>query len=252
MRELTFLEQALTEGLLLTDHEVEFRPITDDKEFNALLNQEIYPKIERKLGNLDRFRGNVSDNEKQVLSYGVTNISGKIPMLCFTEIAEGRILSNQHVGFGAYGIIVKRAWLEENKAERVLYVGENSPISRALYRILMDAKIPTLHIDKIKGILWGQTREEMKNVWNLLSYVQVRRHLEELEWRIVGEHGFLGGERDTGKRLPIRLDDIDYVFVQNDSEVPTTREFIDILAVQQKTARIPTVLAQPEKIPSVV
>ena len=64
MRELAFLEQALTQGLLLTDHKVEFSPITDNKEFLVLLNQEIYPQNERKLGSIGRLWENVSSNVK--------------------------------------------------------------------------------------------------------------------------------------------------------------------------------------------
>ncbi|MDY7538456.1 hypothetical protein QN372_04590 [Undibacterium sp. RTI2.1] len=247
-RELVFLEQALTQGLLLTDHDVILRPIIDNSDLTNFFINEIYPRIERKLNSLGISFNDLSDNEKNVLMCGVGAISGKIPMLCFTEIPEGRVLSTQHFGFGGYGVVIKRYWLEQNNADRVIYVGENSPTSKALYCILMDAKIRTLHIVTGKGVLWGQTPDELKNVWSLLSYVQVRHHLDELEWRIAGSHGFIGGIRDVAKRLPILLQDIEYICVQYDKEMPSMKKLIENLALQQKATSIPTILVQPETI----
>jgi chlorite dismutase len=78
----------------------------------------------------------------------------------------------------------------------------------------------------------------------------VRDNLEEFEWRIVGNHGFMGKKRDVEKRLAIALDDIEYVLVQKHEDIRDFEQLIKALAISQSPLRIPPVLCQPNVIPA--
>jgi hypothetical protein len=84
---------------------------------------------------------------------------------------------------------------------------------------------------------------------DLLAHIEVRENLEEFEWRIVGNHGFMGGKRETGKRLLIQLEDIEYILVQKTEDVNGFEKLIIDLAESQASSQIPPVLCQPNVIP---
>lgn len=134
MRERSFLESALSEGLMLRDHTVQFSPAKTHAQWQALLGEE-WSLLMTKLNSLGAPWGGLSEERKNLLMGGIGSISGKIPMLCFTEVPEGRGLSFHHLSFGGYGLVVSRNWLESNGGDRVIYAGNNSseswPASRS-------------------------------------------------------------------------------------------------------------------------
>ncbi len=175
---------------------------------------------------------------------GIGSISGMIPMLCFTEVPQGRDITYQHLSFGGYGLVVQRQWLESNGADRVLYVGDNSSVSRHIYRILASLQISNLFVDAMGLVLFDNRCSQA--VLDLIAYIETRDNLAEFEWRIAGRHGFFGGIRDSGMRIPIRLDQIETVIVQSHDEITVLEALIQSLASSQRPSKIPNVLCQPE------
>jgi hypothetical protein len=168
-------------------------------------------------------------------------------MLYFSEVPEGREISYQQLPFGAYGLVVKRQWLEKNEADRALYIGQNSPVSRHLFRNLANLRISSLFVDVSGQVLFDNSC--FPALLDLLAHIEVRENIEEFEWRIVGNHGFMGGKRETGKRLLIQLEDIEYILVQKTEDVNGFEKLIIDFAESQASSQIPPVLCQPNVIP---
>lgn len=246
MRDRSYLEYALIFGLGLTEHAVNFRPTNDPGEMNSLV-QGVWPEMYNRLRAIGKPWDSLDESHRQVICSGISSIVGSIPMLCFTEVPEGRELSYQHLSFGGYGLIVKRQWLENNRADRVLYIGQNSPVSRLLFQNLANLRISNIIVDSSGQVCFNSTC--FQAVFDLLAYIEVRENLEEFEWRIVGNHGFMGGKRESGKRIPIQLDDIEYVLVQKDEDINVIDKLIEDLAASQMPSRTPQVLCQPSTIP---
>ena len=168
-------------------------------------------------------------------------------MLCFSEVPKGRDISDHRSKFGDYSLVVSQNWLSNNSADRVLYVGNNSPVSQYLYKNLATMRGLSIYADKKTQLLFQN--EVFSILLDLFSYIEVREHLEELEWRIVGKHGFMGGENDTGKTLDISLEEIEYVFVPNMSEVTKFQNVISEVATKDSVVKLPSVQVFPESIP---
>lgn len=135
MRKPEFLRTALTEGLMFTDHEVSYVPASSSVEWHDLTAETTALLMDR-LALLGKPWHSLTEERRISLMSGIGSMRGKIPMICFTEIPEGRQLWFQHLSFGPYGVVVSRGWLERNGADRVLYVGDNSALSRRLYRVI--------------------------------------------------------------------------------------------------------------------
>lgn len=204
MRERSFLEAALTDGLMLTDHRVQFMPAERDDHFESLI-YEVWHLLEARLIAIGAPWQTLPEDRRQEIMRGIGSISGMIPMLCFTEVPQGRDITYQHLSFGGYGLVIQRQWLESNGADRVLYVGDNSPVSRHINRILASLKISNLFVDATTGLVVFNNRCS-RAVLDLIAYIETRDNLAEFEWRIAGRHGFFGGVRDSGMRIPIGLD----------------------------------------------
>lgn len=216
MREREFLRSALEEGLMFTDHEVAYMPASSMAEWEDLA-AEVSGLLKQRLAALGKPWQTLTEERRKTLMSGIGSMRGKIPMICFTEVPEGRLLWFQHLSFGPYGVVVIGSWLERNGADRVLYVGENSALSRRLYRVIATLIAST--------VLLGQEGEPefsshcFPPILDLLAFIEKRSNLAELEWRIAGHHGFHSGPRVTGKRLPLPLADIEAVLVKEASEV---------------------------------
>lgn len=246
MRERSYLESALTKGLLLTEHQVKFLPAESPADLKSMLN-DVMPLLMSRLKAIGKPLDCLDETRRNVVFSGIGALSGSIPMLCFTEVPEGQDIAYQRLSFGGYGLVVKRHWLENNGADRVLYIGQNSPVSRHVFRNLANLRISNLFVDNKGLVLFDNSC--FPPLLDLLAYIEVRENLEEFEWRIVGNHGFMGGKREAEKRLGIELDDIEYVLVQKAEDADSFKKLIDRLAVTQKPSEIPSVLCHPDAIP---
>lgn len=240
MRQADYLEQALQEGLMFTDHEVSFDPFMGLDDAAKKSAEYSLPKLINRINSC----GSTHENLK-VLAYGLGSMSGKVPMICFTEVQEGRDLNQHYLNFGAYGIVVTREWLERNGGDRVVYTGQGSELTTRLHRLFVDFMIAGVHVGDGKALF---DSNHMHPIVNLLAFVQGRDQLSEVEWRIAGEHGFLGGERATGNRLRVGLNDIEEVVVQNDADVPRFEAILRSLPGADKCAEPPTVRRQPDSL----
>lgn len=247
MRESRHLELALDEGLQLTDHKVELKLSQDHEDWSAFV-ADTMPLLSRRLTSIGKPWESLDETTRKILLRGIGAISALVPMLCFTEVPEGRNISNHQVGFGAYGLVVRRQWLDEHGADRVIYVGQNSSLSRRLFRVLADFRIASLFAKEDGQVIFDSSC--FADLLDLLVHVQVREHLEEFEWRIAGNHGLMGGVKDTGKRLPIRLQDIEYVLVQNQEDIAIFQHHINTIVARESHSSVPKVLHQPDVIPA--
>jgi Putative abortive phage resistance protein AbiGi, antitoxin len=247
MRERNYLESALTDGLLLTGHKVKFLPSEKTVDIESLLN-DVKPTLLAQLIKIGKPWDCLDEERQKTIFSGIGAISGSIPMLCLTEVPEGRSISFQQFSFGGYGLVIKRQWLEKNEADRVLYIGQNSPVSCHLFRILANLRVSSLFVDGTGQVLFNMSC--FPAILDLLAYIEVRENLEEFEWRIVGKTGFMGGKRAKGKRLTIGLDDIEYILVQKSEDIDNLNQLIHSLAISQKSSKIPSILCQPNTIPA--
>jgi hypothetical protein len=248
MSKKEYLESALNNGLLLTDHKVKFHPIKDRNILESLVNNEIMFTLKQRLLEIGKPWEFVEGERRKIIFSGIGFIRGSIPMLCFSEVPDGRNIQYHQLNFGAYGLVVKRQWLENNEADRVLYIGQDSPISRHLFRNLANLRIANLFFDtKSNLILFNNSC--FSALLDMIAFIEIREHLEEFEWRIVGNPGFMKEKRDLEKRLVIGLEDIEYILVQNSEDIKFFEKLIDNLAIVQGTQNIPKVLCQPEVIP---
>lgn len=243
MRELEFLCLALSEGLMFTEHEVAYMPASSTAEWHDL-SDEVTALLQQRLAALGKPWQSLAEGQRRMLMSGIGSMRGKIPMICFTEIPEGRQLWFQHLSFGPYGVVVSRSWLERNRADRVLYVGENSELSRRLYRVIATFMVST--------VLVGQCGEPVFSshclppILDLLACMEQRSNLAELEWRIAGQHGFHSRPRVTGTRLPLPLCDIEAVLVKEASEVAEIEHLMRTLPGSSSLPSLPSVIYQPE------
>jgi hypothetical protein len=242
MRERAFLESALSEGLMLRDHKVHFAPAKTHAQWQSLLSDQ-WPLLMAKLNSIGAPWTGLSEERKNIIISGIGSMSGDIPMLCFTEVPEGRDLAFHHLSFGGYGLVVERDWLESSGGDRVMYVGNNSPVSRNLFRVVANLQIAHLFRDPTGTVLFNT--QPFRPVLDLLAHVETRDNLEEHEWRIAGRHGFMGGNRESGKRLSLPLERVEVVLVQNPSDIPLLEEFVRSIAAHQSASQVPRVMCQP-------
>jgi len=188
----------------------------------------------------------LTEIRRRVLLMGLGSISGEIPMVCFTEVPDGRDIRDHFLQFGAYGIVVKRSWLDANGADRVIYFGQNSAVSQRIYKIVTGLHISNLHKNADGEVLFE--KDTLSSALDLLAYIEVRENISEAEWRIAGNHGFMGGASDADKRLPLTLADIEAVLVQNAPDIDIVEGTIDRLAVEQGVTQTPKVLCQPQTL----
>jgi hypothetical protein len=241
MRDRSHFEQALREGLMLTDHAVTFDPF-DSTEAVA---KEMQAYSIAALAKRATVLGSNHFDFNQ-LTYGMGSISGTIPMVCFTEVQEGRDLFLHYLNFGCYGVVVSQTWLESNGGDRVVYAGPNSAVTKRLHRLFVDHQVAGMHV-RDGRLLFNS--DSLKPILDLLAYVQGRNQLIETEWRIAGEHGFTGGRRTTGERIALPLDAIEAVLVQNEEDVVLFENILKSLTGASTATSLPPVLWQPPHLP---
>lgn len=240
MREAPFLEQALREGLMFTDHKVEFNPFGAAEQGVEEFVKYAIPRIEEKARALG-----ATDTNLQTLARLIGKMHGALPMICFTEALDSRELSNHFLNFGAYGVVVRREWLEANGGDRVIYAGERSALTKLLHQTFFEFQLACLHVVNGKALF---DSAPLKRMLDIFAYVQGRDQMAEAEWRIAGAHGFFGKKRNTGDRIALPLDQIDAVLVQNPEDIANFKAILVDLAAVQGAAEVPPVLRQPESL----
>ena len=246
LRELEHLISALIDGLMLTDHEVTFSPTTNRNELEVLLDR-VLPLLRGRLQSLGKPLESLDADRATVVFSGLGNMRNKVPMLCLTEVPKGKVLDSHRNLFGSFGLILKQDWVMRNGADRVIYVGHNSSASQQLFVCLATMRILGLFVDKTGTLLFDN--ESIRPALGLLSFFETRDHLEETEWRIAGKTSFMGGGRETGKRIPLLLCDIEYIFAPNAEDVKRLAETVANLAVKQNTADPPKIIEFPSVVP---
>jgi hypothetical protein len=243
MKEASYLEQALEEGLMFTDHRVAFDSSSSSARTAQILHSYTLPLLQKRVAALGLGGRALNLN---ALTGTLGSMAGKVPMICFSEIQRGRELGSHFVNFGAYGVAVNREWLERQGGDRVVYAGPNSAITERLHRLFIDHQIACIYDDA--GTPLYDSRS-LAPILDLLVYVQGRDQLEEVEWRIAGHHGFMGGPRSTDTRIPLPLADIETVLVQRESDKPKFKSILKSLAKAQGLAKTPRILVQPKTLP---
>lgn len=243
MRQSCHLEQALRQGLMLTDHPVTFNPFEDDEAAAQAMQDYSLGALLTRATELGISHLNLNHT-----AYALGSISGKIPMICFTEVHDGRDLYPHYLNFGGYGVVVSRDWLETNGGDRVLYAGARSEVTKRLHRLFVDHQIAGLHVQNGSMMLGSSAQSP---ILDLLAYVQGRDQLIEVEWRIAGEHGFTGRRRTSGERIALPLHAIETVVVQNPDDVARFEDILKSLPEASSATRLPPVLRQPTMLPRV-
>lgn len=240
LREYDYLVQSLRDGLMFTTHQVKYAPANDPSHWQVLLGQ-VMPTLLGKLERLGVPFESLSEERQYVLMAGLGTMTAEMPMICFTEVPLGRDISMHVYQFGKYGIGLRREWLEEQGADRVLYVGDKTALSERLFRTLAIAKIHALHLSSDGTPLFETDLE--RTVIDLLAYVESRTNVEELEWRIAGKHNFYGDVSDANRRIPLPLTAVDRVFVARVDEVAAMTALVEELARAQDGLAPPIVAA---------
>jgi hypothetical protein len=246
MRERDYLDSALKDGLLLTNHPLTFTPTENRTEMQSLM-YEFIPFLKNKLIELGKPLESLEKSRRKLIFQGIGSFDATAKMLCFTEVPEGRDISFQNLSFGGYGLVIKRTWLEKNNADRIIYIGQNSVVSRHLFRNLSALRIASLHVNDSEQVLFDSFLFSL--FFDLLPYIETRENLEEFEWRIVKNPKSDGENSQSEDRIQISLDEIEYVLVKREGDISDFSALIAKLAVQQNTLEIPRVLCQPSFIP---
>ena len=160
---------------------------------------------------------------------------------CFCDIPLSRI--TEHTNFyGQYGLGLTKDWGVKNGLNPVIYFPENGSILK-LANYLMELT----HNNKHKL----NDKEYKTNITNLLKLMKpingkveatgiIKDFYQENEWRYAPEIDFgiaksqfsLTSEAENEKaeiyKLEITSNDIKYIFVKDDADIPAISDFIDI------------------------
>jgi len=242
-----YLLEALQSGLMMTPHSVSFKFSDTHDDYIDIINL-IKREMEIRLRSVGVAFDTLQEENKQMLFTGTGSIQGYFPMLCFTEIRPGRDISLHRACFGEYGIVPTNNWTISNNADRVLYVGQGASFGKLLYTILGLWRASYLGLSNDSRIIF--TNPHFNLLLNLISMVEIRSHIEEAEWRIAGNHGFIGGKADSGKRIPLGLKDIEFILVPSVAGQATTESTINAIATHTNyTGSLPKILISPISIP---
>ena len=248
MKKREWLEQTLRDGLMFTNHEVKFDIVAAYKDQPSFVN-EMIRIIDFRLNELgaDKLK-NLPEDRKMAILHGIGSIQGNIPMLCFTEIADGKDIRLHKEKFGEYGLLIKRQWLESKGADRVIYIGENTRLSNLLAINLSTFRILTLNNKNLNNLVTYNSYF-MEMILNLFCFFQSRNNIGEQEFRLPGNHGFTNGKSSAGERLQIPISEIEEVYVKEFDEIGLFKDILNERVKNDEYHRsIPTVSLMPESI----
>ncbi|MBF0309735.1 MAG: hypothetical protein HQL56_09425 [Magnetococcales bacterium] len=186
----------------------------------------------------------LSEDRKKVLLSGVGSCRGAVPMLCFTEMQQGRDIAKHKARFGSYGIVVTQEWVREHKGDRVVYIGSQVGKLLAINLGVMLASTIVLSSDNDPIF----QNHYYKKYLDLFCYFQPMKSLvedEEYEWRVVGNHGFLGGGAGSD-HIPLPVEQIKYIFVNDSSDVSEIQNVVNEVCACSGCAKVPDVIVFPD------
>ncbi|MCK5133696.1 MAG: hypothetical protein KAR40_16275 [Candidatus Sabulitectum sp.] len=168
------------------------------------------------------------------------------PMVCFCDIPLTRI--EEHVGFyGEYGLGLTKQWGVSNDLCPLIYLTQSSPVTAALYRLCtndvkaidgyyigskVDLKSIISYIKPIEGnILVGAipTPKEFyqENEWRYVPRDQaIRQWINKEEYANSTTLSQLNEIAKDNGGLQITPNDIKYIFVKSDANIPGIINFI--------------------------
>ncbi len=246
MKQREYLEKALIEGLMFTVHRVMFSPFDSSSELEREC-EPVFDLMRRHLMGLGVASSEMRETMR-VLCHGIGNISMSIPMICFTEVQHGRRIGQHGRSYGRFGLVVKRRWLARQGADRVIYVGSSTPISKHLFHLLADKRILSIH--KAPNGTFNFSNAAMIDAIRFASFIEQSKNLEEAEWRIPGQFSFFGGTSWEGVKIPLPISEIEFVFVSQDSDIDPLRSVVRFLSSKQGCTSPPPVIVFPDTIPS--
>lgn len=168
------------------------------------------------------------------------------PMVCFCDIPLSR--ADEHVNFyGDFGIGMTRQWAERNKLTPILYISENNNFPKT-FRDLVDYSVSMKEEkrDEAKKTVRYILAHSKPTEGNIVvgNDVVKKEFYQESEWRCVpksdkivdylsrkdfdDEEVLLKCNELTREHciLPITPNDIKYIFVKSDSEIPDIINYI--------------------------
>jgi hypothetical protein len=246
LRNPDWLEQSIRSGLMLTSHPVKFQATDDLDQLGRLLDQ-IMPLLLERLEGLGRPWGTLSEERRQLLMRGIGSVSGEVPMVCFTAVPPGKLITEHRSVFGDFGVVASRAWIETNGGDRIVYVGDNSALSQTLFLAVGTMNIFSLHI--VNGEPMYENRATSAAL-RLVCSVERRTHLNEDEWRIWGNPGWMGGRKEVGKRIALPLDEIELVLAPTAAEAKRMEAIVSDEAKKQHARRVPQCIVFPDALPA--
>lgn len=232
-----FLEVALRDGFQPKMHPVEFIVSQDNHPVYA----EVFAMLKERLQALNTPYENLPPGWADILCRSVSNLTSKAPMICFTELTDGRDLHDHRFQFGSFGVVVDSSWVGRNGGDRVVYFGDNSEVSVRLYKALAQLRIRGIWVNS-RGLPNPNTLD-VDLMLGILGYFERRSHIGEQEWRIVGEC------QTPMDNIRISVADIETIYVPDDGWLAHFRQIADELAIQQGVRSVPEVAVFPANIP---
>lgn len=201
--------------------------------------------------NKEALKGILSDNFKlsycaESISLNDATIEFAAPMVSFCDIPLSQV-KNHITKYGAYGIGLTKKWAEKQKLNPVFYIEKHSSLAQRYLNIYME------YIINSNKFIYNMDEKE-KSIVDILRYMKNYqddltrggniykdyRFSDEREWRYVLDYNndipFIyaldehynkeNANKDIDKyRLKFEPNDIKYVIIQNENEIP---EFLEL------------------------
>jgi len=169
------------------------------------------------------------------------------PMVCFCDIPLGRV--DQHVGgYGNYGIGMSRAWAVRKKLNPVIYVSKDSTLANSLNELfkcltsasgdtkttgtntfleLMQYTKPLTGKMKVKGVMTDSVDFYQESEWRYVpKHEKIEVGILEDDWVKAGATEAANEKTRMHCLLDFKADDVRYIFVEKDSDIPDLVDFI--------------------------
>lgn len=216
-------------------------------------------------------RYSLEDFRWQIVEPTTDHAFAAFPMVCFCDIPLSRI--DEHVGFyGHYGVGLSRAWGEQAGLNPLLYIANINSLAKSLLDLAnvsrrynsLDSALAAYHLHHMASFtkpISGQMTIDGEQV--------EKDFYQESEWRYVPNHRelpqflsrtqFLDGESlvraDQNARnvamLPFTPNDVRYIFVQFDSEIPAIINFIQSALDMHSSADIKMLMSRVTSLETV-
>lgn len=168
------------------------------------------------------------------------------PMVCFCDIPLSRI--SEHVDFyGSYGIGLTKSWAMKNVLNPVIYVSSESMIKSSLMRLIhltesMEGQDSAEQLDNLRLI--ASHMKPLQGTMHVAGKAVEKEFYSESEWRFVPLHisvpkyahkkaveddQMLSSLNRLSKQscmLRFTPEDIRYIFVKNDKDIPKVLSYI--------------------------